>query len=714
MTGEDVPDLGSDRYRITGRLGAGAFAAVYLATDDRLATPVAVKVLDARYRSDPEVRGRFVQEARLQRGIRHPGVVTVHDIAETTDGRPYYVMDYADRGTLADRMEQQLAAGAQPATEQVVRLVEELAAALEAVHATGVVHRDLKPSNILVVGVDGAPDRPPGSGELFDENEHVQISDFGLAKDLMAASGLTAGAGTHGYMAPEQSAAAAIVDRRADLYAASVIVAEVLTGERVDPELRYSGGSVLTGSPLPGRTPQAFTTFFATSVDVDPDRRPDDAGTWADGMVAALQAEDRSGGPVSGGGRSRPQRALFIGALVLVAAVAAGLALTLAGRGDSADSSQAGDVPEEDPAGDVPEEDPAGIDLDAIDVVGPEVLAVGEKSWFWADVPSDVTATWEYAGASYDSRELWIQPGGREPSAVRLTLTTGETSATRLLRIPVIERSEEDWACALVPLDVLADALGVESVPTPVLNGFINECVYETDELFIRIGWHRAGAAEALWQQLGSMSDRFAPDDSVGDRAVVAADPALQEVFAVRDDGDEPQGVRVELSGPADDGTGLRLAELLLARTGAEVERALPAEVEVPRTDLPRACSVFTAAEVEASLGRTVAVRYAGPDSICEYVVNDTTFTTRLQIAVADSTVMPVDDVQVPGAEFEDLDGLGDQAALLDSPIGSAVLTRLDDRILMVFLATDDPELDARAQVLDLAELGLNRLPGLL
>ncbi|MEQ1704281.1 MAG: protein kinase, partial [Ilumatobacteraceae bacterium] len=82
------------------RLGAGNFATVYLAHDERLAVPVAVKLLSDRWSWEPEVRGRFVQEARLLRSLNDPHVVQIRDIAETDDGRPYLVMDFATEGTL--------------------------------------------------------------------------------------------------------------------------------------------------------------------------------------------------------------------------------------------------------------------------------------------------------------------------------------------------------------------------------------------------------------------------------------------------------------------------------------------------------------------------------------------------------------------------------------------------------------------------------------
>ena len=89
-------------------MGAGNFATVYLAHDERLAVPVAVKLLSDRWSWEPEVRGRFVQEARLLRSLNDPHVVQIRDIAETDDGRPYLVMDFATEGLAAYKYPRQI------------------------------------------------------------------------------------------------------------------------------------------------------------------------------------------------------------------------------------------------------------------------------------------------------------------------------------------------------------------------------------------------------------------------------------------------------------------------------------------------------------------------------------------------------------------------------------------------------------------------------
>ncbi|MFY1599322.1 serine/threonine-protein kinase [Micromonospora sp. WMMD737] len=187
-------------YRVERLLGTGSFATVWLAHDPVLDSRVAIKVLAENWHHDLRVRERFLDEARLLRRLDDERLVRVHAVGELADGRPYSVLTWADGGSLRDR----LAAGAMPAPA-ALELLAEIAAGVAVLHRHGVVHRDLSPGNVLFrSGPDG---------------ERVLIADLGLAKALAAASGLTARAGTPGYMAPEQDDPFAVVDTRADVYA---------------------------------------------------------------------------------------------------------------------------------------------------------------------------------------------------------------------------------------------------------------------------------------------------------------------------------------------------------------------------------------------------------------------------------------------------------------------------------------------------------------
>ncbi|MET7947853.1 serine/threonine-protein kinase [Micromonospora sp. NPDC005324] len=188
-------------YAIERLLGVGSFAMVWLGYDRALDAHVAIKVLAENWSHDLRVRERFLDEARLLRRLEHERLIRVHAVGELPDGRPYAVLAWADGGSLRDR----LAADEMPAPT-ALRLLGEVCAGVAVLHRHGVVHRDLTPGNILFRSA--GPDGP----------EQVLIADLGLAKALAAASGLTARAGTPGYMAPEQDDPGAVVDTRADVY----------------------------------------------------------------------------------------------------------------------------------------------------------------------------------------------------------------------------------------------------------------------------------------------------------------------------------------------------------------------------------------------------------------------------------------------------------------------------------------------------------------
>ncbi|MEH1094393.1 protein kinase domain-containing protein [Micromonospora sp. CPCC 205739] len=186
-------------YRIERLLGAGSFATVWLGHDPVLDSHVAIKVLAENWSHDLRVRERFLDEARLLRRLDHPRLIRVHAVGELPDGRPYAVLAWAEGGSLRDR----LATGPLPVADALT-LLGEIAAGVAVLHRHRVVHRDLTPGNILFAS------GPTG--------ERVLVADLGLAKALAAASGLTARAGTPGYMAPEQDDPLAVVDTRSDVF----------------------------------------------------------------------------------------------------------------------------------------------------------------------------------------------------------------------------------------------------------------------------------------------------------------------------------------------------------------------------------------------------------------------------------------------------------------------------------------------------------------
>ena len=230
------------RYEVRDEIGRGGFAIVVRAWDEELQSFVAVKILHQFLTDDEELMLRFLDEARLLRRIRSPHVVTVHDVGRLNDGRPYFVMDFADRGTLEPRLQKNN--GSSSADQQsILALVDALADSLSAVHEAGVVHRDIKPANILFQqvrrGVNGAGGEalPKVSGAmLVGADERILLGDLGIAKDLSTRSGgVTVVGGTPLYQAPEQSDSRAEISPAADIYAATAMLWHAIMGQRPPP-----------------------------------------------------------------------------------------------------------------------------------------------------------------------------------------------------------------------------------------------------------------------------------------------------------------------------------------------------------------------------------------------------------------------------------------------------------------------------------------------
>lgn len=200
------------RYRLGPLLGRGGMAEVYEAMDERLARPVAVKLLLAEFAAQAGMRERFEAEARSAARLSHPSVVAVFDSGED-DGTPFIVMERLPGETLADRM------GGTPLEVAWLRgMAHDVLGALGAAHAADVVHRDVKPANILI-GADG----------------RAKIADFGIAKTLEEVPSDLTGAnqllGTVAYLAPERLDGLPAT-ARSDLYAFGVVLYEALAGVR--------------------------------------------------------------------------------------------------------------------------------------------------------------------------------------------------------------------------------------------------------------------------------------------------------------------------------------------------------------------------------------------------------------------------------------------------------------------------------------------------
>ncbi|HZQ56814.1 MAG TPA: serine/threonine-protein kinase [Acidimicrobiales bacterium] len=285
-----VPARTIGRYRVVRLLGTGGFSTVYLARDDRLDADVAIKVLAENWCTDDEISRRFVDEARLLRRCDDDRVVRVHTIEQLDDGRPYFVMDYADAGTLADRAAAALDDGRPFGVREAVALSRELADCLTVVHDNGIVHRDLKPSNVLF--------RTTRSGE------RMLLGDFGLARQLLSSTGRTILAGTPEYVAPEQAdpALAGTVDERADVYAAAVILYELLTGAVPFTHANFEAAAAARQGPPDVRAarpdvPAAVAEAVARGMAADRDARFPSGRAWLSTLDSVLAALPEAASP---------------------------------------------------------------------------------------------------------------------------------------------------------------------------------------------------------------------------------------------------------------------------------------------------------------------------------------------------------------------------------------------------------------------------------
>jgi DNA-binding beta-propeller fold protein YncE len=200
-------------YRLDEQIGRGGMAVVYRAQDPRLDRPVALKILAPELARDEGFRQRFIRESRAAAAVDHPHIIPVFGAGESS-GVLFIAMRYVEGGDVRTLIDQ---AGPLPAA-RAVRIVAQVASALDAAHARGLVHRDIKPGNMLLDSSDGT--------------DHVYLSDFGLSKQALSSSHLTATGqflGTLDYVAPEQIESRP-VDGRVDLYALACATFEMLSG----------------------------------------------------------------------------------------------------------------------------------------------------------------------------------------------------------------------------------------------------------------------------------------------------------------------------------------------------------------------------------------------------------------------------------------------------------------------------------------------------
>jgi serine/threonine protein kinase, bacterial len=278
-------------YRLEELIGRGGMGEVYRAFDTVRKRPVALKRLRPDLIADPEFQARFRAESELAARLRSAHVIPIHDYGEI-DGRLFIDMRLVDGEDMSDRL---AARGGMDATD-VVHVIGQIAGALDAAHAAGLVHRDVKPSNVLL---------SPGDG--VNGQEFAYLVDFGIARAADGTGSLTGSGpivGTVDYMAPERFERGA-ADHRVDVYALACVMFEALTGMK--PFLTESLAALLYSHlnappPRPSvRRPgvsAAFDAVIARGMAKNPDARYASCGALAAAARAALQASPVAAGPV--------------------------------------------------------------------------------------------------------------------------------------------------------------------------------------------------------------------------------------------------------------------------------------------------------------------------------------------------------------------------------------------------------------------------------
>jgi DNA-binding beta-propeller fold protein YncE len=264
------------QYRIIQKIGEGGMGAVYKADQPSIPRTVVIKVLSAAFSEYADARDRFRRELDMITRLEHPHILPVYDFGEV-DGNPYIVMRFMTGGTLQERLKRStLGRG------EAIRLMEQIALALDFAHDQGIIHRDLKPGNVLL-----------------DESGNGYLADFGLAKSIGGTRDLTATGsvlGSPAYMSPEQARGDKL-DRRSDVYSFAVLVYQALSG-RLPFDSDDAWGYItkhLSEAPAPIRQyapdlSAAVEDVLAASLAKDREARPERATDLISAVRDAISA----------------------------------------------------------------------------------------------------------------------------------------------------------------------------------------------------------------------------------------------------------------------------------------------------------------------------------------------------------------------------------------------------------------------------------------
>jgi serine/threonine-protein kinase len=315
VTERVIPDIGETfgGYRIESLLGRGGMGSVYLATQERLGRKVALKLIAPALALDGDFRARFLRESQLAASLDHPNVIPIHD-ADEVDGVLYLAMRYVSGPSLRELIRERGSLSA----DETVRIVKQIAGALDEAHRAGLVHRDVKPANIL----------------LAEPGDHAYLCDFGLAKRTTSPELTQTGSllGSVDYCAPEQIEGRPL-DGRVDVYSLGCVVFHCLAGHA--PYLRDSEFAVLQAhlhDPPPLLSdvridlPSTWDGVIARALAKDPADRYPTAGTLAAALTGVPSDDATRAAPTVHKKMARrfPRRALIAaGALVALVAIAA-------------------------------------------------------------------------------------------------------------------------------------------------------------------------------------------------------------------------------------------------------------------------------------------------------------------------------------------------------------------------------------------------------
>ncbi len=265
-------------YRVIAPIGAGGFATVYRALDESTETEVAIKVLAENHSLVAATRRRFVDEVNLLAAIDSPSIAKIYKVGETETGQPYMVLELADRGDLRRRLEEIRSSRQVLNRADLTMLAHHLYDALNTLHEADIVHRDVSPNNILIRTRQATSRRGASrNGEitLLEPGERFLLADLGHAKDLVQASGFTAGGGTRGFASPEQLDDITVVDRRADIFSATAIIEWAA----------HDGEFAIDLEP-----------FFDVGLAAEPDDRFDTMADWHAAFCEAMGAAETEPG----------------------------------------------------------------------------------------------------------------------------------------------------------------------------------------------------------------------------------------------------------------------------------------------------------------------------------------------------------------------------------------------------------------------------------